>query len=108
MEKIIGIFQKAAEKQKTSIQVSVSEGSTVVLDVYDLVKDIDISSIKYYLWEQTAGISIANEDVKNKPTFSFTALYVKDSDFDLTNPSLDHIPDNVSIMTQEAFVELAI
>src|ERR671939_629451 len=60
----------------------VSEGSTVVLDVRDLVKDIDINSIKYYLWEQTAGIPIAIDDVKDKSNFSFIAPYVKDNDLD--------------------------
>src|SRR5919199_4562507 len=58
----------------------VSEGSTVVLDVRDLVKDIDINSIKYYLWEQTAGIPIAIDEVKDKSNFSFIAPYVKDND----------------------------
>jgi hypothetical protein len=71
------------ENNHPSFKRVVSEGSTVVLDVRDLVRDIDnINSIKHCLWKQTAGIPIAIDDVKDKSSFSFTAPYVTDDDFD--------------------------
>jgi predicted acylesterase/phospholipase RssA len=74
---------RKTEDMHTTFKRVVSEGSTVVLDVRDLVKDIDnINSIKYYSWKQTAGIHIDIDDVKNKPNFSFIAPYVRDNDLD--------------------------
>ena len=49
----------------------VSEGSTVILDVRDIVKDIDnINSIKHCSWKQTEGTPVVIEDVKDKKHFS--------------------------------------
>jgi NTE family protein len=59
----------------------VSEGSTVILDVRDLVKDIDnINSIKHCLWKQTEGTPVVMEEVKDKKHISFIAPYVKNND----------------------------
>ena len=56
----------------------------------DLVRDIDnINSIKHCLWKQTAGIPITIDDVKDKLSFSFTAPYVTDDDFDNDTTSID-------------------
>ena len=55
----------------------VSEGSTVILDVRDLVKDIDnINSLKHYLWKQTEGTRVVIEEVKDKKHFSFIHLHM--------------------------------
>ena len=59
----------------------VSEGSTVILDVLDLVKDIDnINSIKHCLWKQTEGTPVIMDEFKDKKHFSFIAPYVKNND----------------------------
>ena len=59
----------------------VSEGSTVILDVHDLVKDIDkINSIKHCLWKQTEGTPVVTAEVKDKKQISFIAPYVKNND----------------------------
>jgi NTE family protein len=71
---------KKTEGRHSSFKRIVSEGSTVVLDARDLVKDIDTNSIKYYSWRQIAGIPIANDNVKEMSSFSFAAPYVKSSD----------------------------
>ncbi len=68
--------------QKPPFKHVVSEGSVVVLEASDLVKDIDTNSIKNYAWKQTAGIPIINESAKDKSSFSFTAPYVKDNNAD--------------------------
>jgi NTE family protein len=74
---------RKTEDEHPSFKRVVSEGSTVVLDVRDLIKDIDnISSTKRYLWKQTTGIPIAIDDVKDKSNFSFIAPYVEDNDLD--------------------------
>ena len=72
---------RKTEDKYPSFKRVVSEGSTVVLDIRDVIKDIDnIDSIKHYLWKQTAGIPIVIDDVKDKPNFSFIAPYVEDND----------------------------
>jgi NTE family protein len=78
-DKIFPKGDKKTEDIHPGFKCVVSEGSIVLLEARDLVKDIDTNSIKYYSWEQTAGIPIANDDVKDKSSFSFTAPYVKDS-----------------------------
>ena len=79
---------KGGKKTEYTFKRVVSEGSTILLDARDLVKDVDINSIKYYLWEQTDenGIPVANDDGKDKDksSFSFTASYVKDSEANTT------------------------
>jgi len=67
--------------RKEVFKYIISEGSTVVLDVRDLVKNIDTNSIKGYSWKQTAGIPIANDVVKDMPSLSFPAPYVRGSEF---------------------------
>jgi hypothetical protein len=71
---------KKTEGRHSSFKRIISEGSTVVLDARDLVKDIDTNSIKYYSWRQIAGIPITNDNVKEMSSFSFAAPYVKSSD----------------------------
>src|SRR5207302_7382312 len=71
---------KKTEGRHSSFKRIVSEGSTVVLDARDLVKDIDTNSIKYYSWRQIVGIPIANDNVKEMSSFSFAAPYVKSCD----------------------------
>jgi len=59
----------------------VSEDSTVIIDVRDIVKDIDnINSIKHSSLKQTSGTPVVIEDDKDKKHFSFTAPYVKNND----------------------------
>lgn len=65
---------RKSEEKRLSFKNVVSEGSTVILDVRDFVKDFDnINSIKSCLWKQTDGPHIAIEEVKTKPNFSFIA-----------------------------------
>jgi NTE family protein len=69
---------KKVENQQPGFKHIVSEGSIVVLDARDLIKDTN--SIKHYSWKQTAGIPVINDLVKDSPSFSFTAPYVKGND----------------------------
>ena len=63
---------RKTEDKHSDFKRVVLEGSTVVLDVRDLVKHIDnIDSIKYFSWKQTAGTHIDIDDVKDKPNISF-------------------------------------
>lgn len=81
---------------RPSFKRVVSEGSTVILDVPDLEKDIDnINSIKHYLWNQTEGTPVVIEDVKDKQHFSFIAPYVKNSD--LGNYAYDKLSFQLTI-----------
>ena len=68
---------KTDAKQSLEFSQTVSEGSTVVLDVQDFMKDIDTN--KSYSCKQTKGISVA--DLRNETThsFSFTAPYILDN-----------------------------
>lgn len=88
------------EDNRPSFKCVVSEGSTVILDVRDLVKDIDnINSIKHYLWKQTAGTPVAIDYVKDKPNFSFIAPYVKDHD--LGNNAYDKMSFQLTIKEED-------
>jgi len=72
---------KKAENQQPDFNLVVSEGSTVVLQASDLIKNIDTDSITHYSWNQTDGISLHNDNlVKENSSFSFTAPYVKGND----------------------------
>lgn len=71
--------KKVETGQQEVFKYFVSEGSIVVLDERDLVKDIDTNFIKGYLWEQTTGKPIANDVVKDMPSLSFPAPYVQGS-----------------------------
>lgn len=70
---------KKTEDKQASFKRIVSEGSMVVLDARDLIKDFNTNSIKHYSWEQTAGIPIANDVAKDMPSLSFPAPYVQGS-----------------------------
>jgi NTE family protein len=84
---------RKTEDKHLSFKRVVSEGSTVVLDVRDLVKDIDnVNSIKYYSWKQTAGPHIAIDDVKDKSNFTFIAPYVKDDEGNKNSATKTSIP----------------
>jgi predicted acylesterase/phospholipase RssA len=73
---------KTDAKQSLEFSQTVSEGSTVVLDAQDFIKDIDTN--KSYSWKQTKGISVA--DLRNETThrFSFTAPYILDNKVNTT------------------------
>jgi len=69
---------KKTENQKPDFNLVVSEGSIVVMEAHDLIKNIDGISITHYLWNQTDRIPITNDNlVKDNSSFSFTAPYVK-------------------------------
>ena len=71
---------RKTEDMHTTFKRVVSEGSTVVLDVRDIVNDMDnINSIKHCLWKQTAGIPLVIDNVIDKQNFSFLAPYVEDN-----------------------------
>ena len=72
---------KKVGNQQPDFNLVVSEGSMVVLEARDLLKNIDGNSITQYSWNQTNDISLDNDNlVKENSSFSFTAPYVKGSD----------------------------
>jgi patatin-like phospholipase len=73
--------KKAEIKQQPAFKHVVSEGSLVVLDVRDLIKDGDTTnSIKDYSWKYPTDIHLIIDDsVKDNSIISFTAPFVKGS-----------------------------
>ncbi len=72
-------FQKS-EKQQSNFKQIVSEGSLVILDARDLIKDIaSANSIKSCSWNQVRGTYLnADDSTKdNKSILSFTAPTLK-------------------------------
>jgi hypothetical protein len=58
---------KKAENLQPSFKHVVSEGSIVVLDARDLIKDKDTTnSIKNYSWKQTTDIHLNTDSVKDR------------------------------------------
>ena len=55
----------------------VSEGTTVVLDAQDLIKNTDSDSIKKYSWKQTGGTTTTKLSDDKSRRFSFVAPYIK-------------------------------
>jgi len=69
---------KTDAKKSLEFSQTVSEGSTVVLDVQDFIKDIDIN--KSYSCKQTKGISVADLHNETTHSFAFTAPYILDNE----------------------------
>lgn len=72
-------FQKS-EKQQSNFKQIVSEGSLVILDARDLIKDIaSANSIKSCSWNQVRGTYLNADDITkdNKSILSFTAPTLK-------------------------------
>lgn len=81
------ITKKGETDQKPVFNYVVSEGSQVLLDAHDFVKEIDITnSIKNYSWKPPVGTHLNIDDsIKNdKSIISFTAPYVKDNEINTT------------------------
>jgi len=77
--------KKAETDQQPALKLIVSEGSTVVLDSRDLLKDVDSDSIKNYSWKQTTDARInINGGIKDNSILSFTAPYVTGGDVNTT------------------------
>src|SRR5215469_14227563 len=76
---IQGSGNKRNAKESIDFEYVVPEGSVVVLNARDLIKDADITkSIKNYSWSQTAGTHLLIDDnIKNDPILSFAAPYVE-------------------------------
>lgn len=86
---------------------TVSEGTKVVFDAYDVINDID--ETKSYSCKQTKGIPIADLRNENTHSFSFTAPYVNGDDVSIklsfqlttTNNETDKISaPNVNIIVK--------
>jgi NTE family protein len=69
---------KTDAKQSIEFSQTVSEGSKVILNAQEFMKDIDTTN-KSYSCKQTKGISV--DDLRNETThsFSFTAPYILDN-----------------------------
>ena len=81
------IIKKEETDQNPVFNYVVSEGSQVLLDARDFVKDIGtINSIKHYLWKPSVGTHLNIDDsIKNDNSIlSFTAPYVKDNKLNTT------------------------
>ena len=75
---IKGSSNKRNVRESIDFEYVVSEGSVVVLNARDLIKDVDTTkSIKNYSWTQTTGMHLGIDDnIKNNPILSFPAPYV--------------------------------
>ncbi len=72
---------KKTENKHQIFKLVVSEGSIVVLEARDLIKNIDDNSDTHYSWNYTDHMPIANDNlVKDNSSFLFTAPYVKGYD----------------------------
>src|SRR5215467_6460357 len=81
------ITKKEETNQKPFFNYVVSEGTQVLLDARDFVKDMGTThSIKDYLWNPPVGTHLNIDDsIKNDRTILlFTAPYVKDNDINTT------------------------
>ena len=107
------ITKKEETDQKAVFNYVVSEGSQVLLDARDFVKDIDTTnSIKNYSWKPAVDTHLNIDDnIKNdKSIISFTAPYIKDNEintilsFKLTIADKDgeekNSPHNVDVVVK--------
>ena len=85
-------------KQTINFNQTVSEGTKVILDTYNFIKDINDTNNSYsYSWKQTEGIPVVFDNtIENTHSFSFTAPYLEGHDVNHTLRFKLTITDNNS------------